>query len=142
MPPTVPPGASDAERYLDEHLEQQLTTAALSQQVATTIRSAPQYVVLRFLFFLSTKEELVETVETPTQTIQKELGTRLEATDAKIDTLRVEMTKLIAKTDKRIDDLRSGMNGKLSERQNESRISSGSGSLLVSLLIIVVTPGL
>ena len=164
MATTLPPGSSDAERFLDERLEQQLVEAGLTAQAASAIRNALQFVVLRLLFVLATKEEVSQTVQTATDTLRREMnagfeaarretdarfeGLRAEMTarfaemDAKIEGLRAEMNARFAEMDAKIEGLRDEMNAKFDAQRRETRALFGVLiTLVVALIVIVATRG-
>ena len=146
MATTLPPGSSDAERFLDERLEQQLVEAGLTAQAASAIRNALQFVVLRLLFVLATKEEVSQTVQTATDTLRREMNAGFEAarreTDARFEGLRAEMTARFAEMDAKFDGLRDEMNAKFDAQRRETRALFGVLiTLVVALIVIVATRG-
>ncbi len=139
MATTLPPGSSDAERFLDERLEQQLIEAGLGAQAASAIRNALQFVVMRLLFVLATKEEVARAVNEAADGLRREITAGFESSrrevDAKIDGLRNEMNA-------KIDGLRDEMNAKFDAQRREMRAMFGIlASLTIALIVIVLTRG-
>ncbi len=155
MATTLPPGSSDAERFLDERLEQQLVETGLSAQAAGAIRNALQFVIMRLLFVLASKEEMTHAIDGLRREVAVGFESARRETDAKIEGLRNEMNakfdglrkEMNAKFDglrdemnAKFDGLRDEMNAKFDAQRREMRAMFGIlASLMIALIILVLT---